>query len=148
VRRLAFAATLSLLAGGCAGGRETATVVLEGDRGSTTLSVEVADSPEERRRGLKGREELDADSGMVFLFDEPVRTSFVMEDTLIPLSIAFADGNGRIVAVEDMEPCRVDPCPTYGPGRPFTTALEVDRGAFGRWGIGPGDRLRVDAGAG
>jgi uncharacterized protein len=83
-------------------------------------------------------------SGMLFLFDEPVDAPFVMEDTLIPLSIAFADGDGRIVALRDMEPCREAPCPTYGAERPFTLALEVRRGAFERWGVGTGDRIRVE----
>jgi uncharacterized membrane protein (UPF0127 family) len=67
-----------------------------------------------------------------------------MEDTLIPLSIAFADENGRIVSIRDMEPCRADPCPTYPSGRAVTTALEVNQGAFERWGVGVGDHLRVE----
>ncbi|HEX2505213.1 MAG TPA: DUF192 domain-containing protein [Gaiellaceae bacterium] len=142
------AVAVSLLAvvplAACGGGSETGRAVLEGNAGSVTVSVEVADSPAERAQGLKGRENLASDAGMVFLFGEPVLAEFVMEDTLIPLSIAFADADGRIVAVEDMEPCRARPCPTYGAGRPFTTALEVNEGAFDRWGIGVGDRLRVE----
>jgi uncharacterized protein len=147
MRRAPLLATIVLLAG-CEGGRDDATVVLEGAGGPTTIAVEVADSSEERNEGLRGREELDADSGMIFLFDEPVSARFVMEDTLIPLSIAFVDRAGRIVAIEDMEPCRSDPCPTYGPDRPFTAALEVNQGAFDRWGVGVGDRLRIESGEG
>jgi uncharacterized membrane protein (UPF0127 family) len=144
VHRTALLATLIVLAGCGDGGTDAATVVLEGTRGSTTIAAEVADSSEERNQGLRGREELEPDSGMVFLFDEPVSAQFVMEDTLIPLSIAFVDGAGRIVAIEDMEPCRSEPCPTYGAEQPFTTALEVNQGAFDRWGVGVGDRVRVE----
>jgi hypothetical protein len=143
MRRLGLAATLLFLAA-CGGGGDSATVVLGGENGPTTISVEVADSPEERGEGLKGREEIDPDSGMAFLFGEPVDAEFVMEDTLIPLSIAFVDEGGRIIAIENMQPCREDPCPTYGPERPFTLALEVEQGAFERWGVGVGDRVRVE----
>jgi uncharacterized membrane protein (UPF0127 family) len=143
MRRLGLIAPFVFLAG-CGGGSETASVVLDGDGRSTTIAVEVADTPDERRQGLRGREELDADTGMVFLFGEPVSTEFVMEDTLIPLSIAFVDEAGRIVAIRDMEPCRADPCPTYRSNRPFTAAIEVNQGAFERWGVVAGDRVRVE----
>jgi len=147
MRRLGVIAAVVFLAG-CGDGSETASVVLAGDGGSTTISVEVADTPDERRQGLRDRERLDSDSGMVFLFGEPVSTEFVMEDTLIPLSIAFVDEAGRIVAIRDMEPCRADPCPTYRSDRPFTAALEVNQGAFERWRVVVGDRVRVETGEG
>ncbi len=88
-----------LLAACGGGGTDQATVVLEGEGGPTTVAVEVADTAAERRQGLRGREELEPGSGMVFLFGEPVGTQFVMEDTLIPLSIAFVDETGRIIAI-------------------------------------------------
>ena len=66
-----------------------------------------------------------------------------MKDTRVPLSIAFLDGAGRVLAVRDMSPCRREPCPLYGAGRPYRTALEVRRGVFERLGFGVGDRVRV-----
>ncbi|MEO8290569.1 MAG: DUF192 domain-containing protein, partial [Gaiellaceae bacterium] len=36
-----------------------------------------------------------------------------------------------------------DPCPLYDPGVAYRGALEVNRGAFARWGVVPGDRLRI-----
>ena len=53
-----------------------------------------------------------------------------MKDTLIPLSVAFADADGEIVTILDMEPCKADPCPVYDPGAPYRTALEANKGAF------------------
>jgi uncharacterized protein len=143
--RAALAASLALVAAGCGGDDlGTASVALEGSTRTTTVEVEVADSEDERRQGLKGREELAPGTGMVFLFEQPVTSRFVMEDTLIPLSIAFADEDGRIVTIRDMDPCREEPCPTYASRAPFTVALEVAQGAFERWGIEVGDRLRVE----
>ena len=149
MNRATLAAAVVLFATGCGdGAEEPAHVVLEGSGGTTTITVEVADSPDERSEGLMGREDLPEDSGMVFLFEEPVSSQFVMRDTLIPLSIAFADSEGRIVTIRDMEPCREEPCPTYASDAPFTAALEVNQGAFERWDVSVGDRLRVEAGEG
>ena len=61
------------------------------------VTVEAADTPAEREHGLMGRTSLDTDEGMVFVFDGPTDGSFWMKDTLIPLSIAFWDEDGRIV---------------------------------------------------
>ena len=109
-----------------------------------TVHVEVADSQAERERGLMGRRELPDDAGMVFVFPTDSTSAFWMKDTLIPLSIAFYDESGRIVRILDMEPCRRDPCPLYDPGASYRGALEVNRGAFERWGVREGDVLRLE----
>lgn len=134
------------LAAAC-GGRPAgglATVVVATDSGEVTLSVEVADTPEERSQGLMGRASLPERAGMLFRYaDEEVPGSFWMKDTLVPLSIAFLDAAGRIVAILDMEPCLAEPCPLYDPGVPYRAALEVDRGAFARLGIEVGDAVTL-----
>jgi uncharacterized membrane protein (UPF0127 family) len=109
------------------------------------VAVEVADSAEERQVGLMGRESLPDDAGMIFLFDEDTSGGFWMKDTLIPLSIAFADADGTIVSVLDMEPCEADPCEIYDPGVTYRSALEVNQGAFSRWGVEEGDRLTLES---
>jgi len=142
MRRLALAAAL-VLATGCESTPETTDVVLVAGAHSTTLSVEVADTAEERARGLSGRDEVAPDSGMLFRFDGLTTGRFWMKNTRVSLSIAFLDGGGRVLAVRDMTPCRREPCPLYGAGRPYRTALEVRRGVFDRLGFGAGDRVRV-----
>lgn len=116
--------------------------------GTVTLHVEIADSAAERRVGLSGRATLPADAGMAFLWDEPVRARFWMKDTLIPLQIAFWDERGRIIAILDMPPCRADPCPTYGPDRPFVGAVEANAGWFTAHGVAPGDTVLLGDGFG
>lgn len=122
---------------------DQARVTLEGERGEgeVELSVHVADTPELRRRGLMGWESLPERTGMLFVFEEDTRSGFWMKDTLIPLSIAFADADGRIHTVLDMEPCRADPCPSHAPDEPYRYALEVEQGAFDEIGVGSGWRL-------
>jgi uncharacterized protein len=112
-----------------------------------TLSVEIADTPDERATGLMDRESLPADAGMAFVWDEPVDASFWMKDTLIPLSIAFWDEQGRIVAIVDMQPCRTDPCPTYSSPEPYVGAVEANLGWFGRHGAEVDDLIELEANA-
>lgn len=129
---------------GSGGGVERA--VLEGSQGSVTVHVEVADSPLERERGLMGRTTLPDDTGMVFLFADEgtsVDDLFWMKDTQIPLSIAFWNDGGIILAIHDMDPCVTDPCPTYGSPSPYVGALEVNQGFFGEHGVHVGDRITL-----
>jgi uncharacterized membrane protein (UPF0127 family) len=90
-----------------------------------------------------GRRSLAPNAGMVFLYAGDTDAGFWMKDTLIPLSIAFADEKGRIVSILQMTPCRADPCRVYRARAPYRVALEVNRGAFRRWGVGLGDVIRV-----
>jgi uncharacterized protein len=141
----------TLLLAGCGGEEASAPAEAEGPRvvidtgdDEVTVQVEVADSEEERAVGLMNRESLEDDAGMVFRFPEPSSGGFWMKDTLIPLSIAFADGQGRILRILDMDPCRADPCEVYDPGVAYRTALEVNQGAFAEWGVEEGDRLTLE----
>lgn len=147
VWRLLLVCAVSLSVAGCRSGSEpkSATAVLHGD-GIVTLAVEVADRPLERERGLMGRTSLAPTAGMVFLFDRPTRTAFVMRDTTIPLSIAFYDGRGTITQILDMDPCRTEPCRLYRPRTPYVGALEVPQGAFRRSGVQEGDQIEVSSG--
>jgi uncharacterized membrane protein (UPF0127 family) len=132
-----------LLAGAC-GGDSGPRAIIETGGAEVAVAVEIADSPAEQRVGLMHRAALDDDAGMLFLFPAGQQGGFWMKDTLIPLSIAFAGRDGRISRILDMEPCRADPCPIYDPGVAYTSALEVNRGAFRRWGVREGDRLRLE----
>jgi uncharacterized protein len=102
---------------------------------TVTVTIEIAESTAQLQRGLMGRRSLAPRSGMAFLFATDTRGRFWMKDTLIPLSIAFWGKNGRILRILDMAPCRADPCKVYDPHVAFRGALEVNRGAFTRWGV-------------
>jgi uncharacterized protein len=148
--RLACAILVLFLAG-CAGSDDVPRTVsddvpravIETGDADVVVRVEIADTSAEQARGLMGRTELADDAGMIFAFPRDSRSAFWMKNTLIPLSIAFYDEGGRIVRILDMEPCREDPCPVYDPGTAYRGALEVDQGAFQRWGVEVGDTVRV-----
>jgi uncharacterized protein len=144
-----LASLLLLVAVACGSAEEasdpnaSAALSIRTDDGPVSLDVQVADTPEERQTGLMGRESLSPYDGMAFVWEEPVVGTFWMKDTVIPLSIAFWDDDGRIVSILDMDPCTEDPCPTYGPDEPFVGAVEVDRGTFERHGVTLGDRVQL-----
>lgn len=69
-----------------------------------------------------------------------------MFNTLIPLDIAFADAEGKIVAIRHMLPCTYPIgkyCPQYAPETPFRFALEVNGGFFAGHQIDVGDTILI-----
>jgi uncharacterized protein len=120
------------------------TLSIEGNSGPVQVEVSIAETRETKARGLMGVEEMDPDTGMVFLQDEPARISFWMKDTLIPLSIAFWGPDQRIATILDMEPCRTSTCPTYDPEIEWVGALEVNQGFFAEHGIEEGAPVRLE----
>lgn len=105
------------------------------------VSLEVATDEPARERGLSNRRELPPGSGMAFLFPGDTSVAFWMKDTLVPLQIAFVGGDGRVVGLFEMPPCRSDPCQTYAPAKPYRYAIELPSGAFTAAGITEGDRV-------
>jgi uncharacterized protein len=123
-------------------GRPTVVYRLEPVEGrAVTVRLEVAADPAARARGLMGRREVPAGTGMVFLYPDDVAEAYWMKNTLVPLSIAFVAADGRVVSVAEMTPCRADPCPSYAPAGPYRYAVELAAGAFPAAGVGEGARV-------
>ena len=148
MRRIIIALVSLILVGACTDDAPEPSDALPGSTmtfGGTdaTLAVDLADDPQERRKGLMGIEELPADHGMAFVWPGPVDSTFWMKDTLVPLSVAFVDESGLVIDVLDMEPCDTDPCPSYGIDEPFVLAVEANLGWFDDHGVGAGDRAEL-----
>lgn len=133
-RRIALLWLAFLLMGGCPESEHSLLRV-----GNHEITVEIVADPESRRRGLMGRESMPEGHGMLFIFPNEQVRSFWMKNTPLPLSIAYADAQGRIVRIADMEPGSTVSVPSVRPAR---YALEMNQGWFERKGVGVGDRLR------
>ena len=112
--------------------------------GAPTLAVEVASTPEQRALGLMHRAEVPVGTGMLFLFPGATTGGFWMKNTLVPLSIAYVNGD-RVVSTAEMAPCppAATQCPTYEAAGPYTSAVEARAGFFPSHGVRPGTRLFV-----
>lgn len=106
--------------------------------GMHRIVAEVAADHGSRATGLMHRRSLAPNHGMLFVFQDKTPQCFWMRNTLIPLSIAFLDDDGRIVNIEDMAPMTEN---SHCSKEPVRFALEMDQGWFSRRGIGAGERL-------
>lgn len=102
------------------------------------VTVETADTLESQEKGLMGRESLDENRGMLFVYERDAKKSFWMKNTTIPLSIAYIAADGTIREIYDMEPLSTR---TVDSRYSVRYALEVNQGAFDRHGIKAGDKV-------
>jgi uncharacterized membrane protein (UPF0127 family) len=116
------------------------SVELRGDWGKARFSVELADTPDERSRGLMFVEEMPRSSGMLFVYERPQRAVFWMKNTLIPLDMIFADRTGRVVHVHH----GAIPGDLTGidGGDDVFAVLEINGGLAKRMGIVAGSDMR------
>ncbi|MFH0887666.1 MAG: DUF192 domain-containing protein [Planctomycetota bacterium] len=91
------------------------------------IKVELAVTEEERAQGLKYRNSLPVDNGMLFIYPDEMILSFWMKDTPLPLSIAFIKSNGTILDIKDMQPFSLD---SINSSAPAQYALEMPQGWF------------------
>lgn len=113
--------------------------VIELSAGFHRIEAEVAAQDRHRQTGLMHRSSMPTQRGMLFVFPQANTHCMWMRNTLIPLSVAFIDGEGRIINIEEMAPQTED---NHCARRPARYALEMNRGWFAQRGIGPGSKLR------
>jgi uncharacterized membrane protein (UPF0127 family) len=107
--------------------------------GMHLVRAEVADRDESRALGLMHRTSLPQNGGMLFVFETTGIHCMWMKNTLLPLSVAFADEAGDIVNIADMQPLSET---SHCAARPVRYALEMQQGWFTQRGIRAGVRLR------
>jgi len=103
------------------------------------IQAEVATAPDERAAGLMFRKEMAANAGMLFGFEQAAVHCFWMQNTLLPLSIAFLADDGSVVNIADMKPQTTD---SHCAEKPVRFALEMNQGWFAKRGIKAGSRLQ------
>ena len=116
---------------------------------AVSINVKVAYSKEAQAKGLMGVRALSNNEGMIFVYDEPSYLSFWMKNTLIPLSIAFVEGDGRIVEIYDMKvegDKKDQEFPVYQSPTMVKYAVEAPLGWFTLNGIKKNDLLNIPNG--
>ena len=121
-------------------------VVIHSSRGPVTVTVEVADTPDARARGLMYRRDLGANAGMLFIFPNETEQHFWMKNTPLPLDMVFIGTDLRIVGiVPDTRPFTTN---SLGVAQLSQYVLEVHAGFCANHGIASGDKVefvRIDS---
>lgn len=113
--------------------------------GGAAITVDVADTPRTREKGLMFRRDLAPDCGMLFVFSEEQMLQFWMKDTLVSLDMVWLDGERRVTGVHPDVPASREDTPEDAVARRTGTGkfvLELPAGQAARRGLKPGARLR------
>ena len=137
--RAARSAFVAILLGwtGTAASSDLNTLEIVSKSGVHVFSVEIADTDEQRARGLMFRKELPEGTGMLFDFKVEQEVGFWMQNTYVPLDMIFIRRDGRILRIaENTEPLSTRSIPSGGR---VLAVLEVIAGTARKLGIAPGD---------
>jgi len=108
----------------------------------SSVTAELAETPEQRQLGLMFRERINPDQGMLLVFEEEDYIGIWMKNVNFPLDLLWLDQEKRIVHIEcDVPPCQDDPCPSYSPQIPGMYVLELKAGSVKDHGLKLYDRL-------
>jgi uncharacterized membrane protein (UPF0127 family) len=91
------------------------------------LRVEIAGTEPSRELGLMFRDQMAPNAGMLFDFGVETTSGFWMQNTILPLSIAFIKADGTIINIADMQPLDTTIIPASGA---YSYALEANQGFF------------------
>jgi len=155
--RLALLTSLAL-AGACAANEPAFEDGVERERveiAGRVFQLELALDDASRFRGLSGRDHIDENGGMIFVFPRAQRLGFVMRHCPVPIDIAYLDGAGRVVAMHAMEPEAPQGAGEsdneyemrlrrYDSRFPAQFAVEVRGGTLEELGLETGDLVRFD----
>ena len=113
----------------------TSLPTIELKTGIYRIQAELADTPKAREVGLMNRTSMPTNSGMLFVFEQKAGHCFWMNNTKIPLSIAFITDDGKIVNIEEMQ---AETTSNHCPKVAVRYALEMNKQWFAERVIVPG----------
>lgn len=125
------------------GYRAVQAAVTAADGEVCELCVWLAETADQRSRGLMYATTLQPAQAMAFVYPRPTTSSFWMRNTSLPLSIAFYDAAGAFMDSFDMAPCTSVACPSYPTPRQFSVAVETYAGDLPQLLMVPGSTLEL-----
>jgi hypothetical protein len=114
--------------------------IIKKDGSMVKVQVEVAQKPAERNLGLMYRKSLGSNKGMLFIFDEEKKQTFIMKNTYVPLDMIFISKDMRVMGwAENTKPLSQQ---QYSIDKPSQYVLEVNAFFCRDQGIATGDEVR------
>lgn len=115
--------------------------------GSIQINIEIADSADERKKGLGERESLATDSGMLFIFEKPGKFGFWMKGLSFPLDFIWIREKKVVDIIKNAvvpdSGAKDEDLPIYMPREEVDMVLEVNAGFVDGNGIKVGDILEL-----
>ena len=115
-----------VMAAGCTSSKPTLAAVRIGPA-PVEFRVEIAQTADQQRDGLSGRDELSVGTGMLFRFGSRSEQQVWMAGMRFPLDIAWI-ADGKVVAVDTLAACAEtdeNACPHWTSPSPVDALLEV-----------------------
>lgn len=116
------------------------TVVRLGD---SSVTVWIADTDAKRERGLSGTESLAENQGMLFVFDEPMKSGFWMKEMKYPIDIIWIHASGAILDLRHMVTPETFPA-VFESDSYASFVLEVPGGWAERHGVNVGSQASFE----
>ncbi len=109
------------------------------------ISLEIADSEDEQRKGLSARDSLPKDKGMLFKFQKTDTHTFWMKDMRFPIDIIFINGEKIVTIYENVQPEteKAENLSLYTPTEPADKVIELNAGLAKEFGLKTGDTIKI-----
>lgn len=108
--------------------------------GNTEIFVGIADNDASRAQGLSGRESLQENEGLLFVFEHPDRYGFWMRDMYFAIDMIWIDSGKQIVHIESSVEPETFP-KVFRPEGDALYVLEVNAGFSEKHDIEVGDHI-------
>jgi len=108
-----------------------------------TIYLTIAETPEEKAKGLSSQQSMPESQGMIFVFDQAGRHSFWMKDMLFDLDFVFIKGNQIVDIIGNVPFPKKNETPLAVNSRvDFDKVIELNQGITEKTNIGIGDKVQ------
>ena len=97
--------------------------------------LEVANTPQQRSKGLMFRRSLKENYGMLFKFNNFVNIDIWMKNTLFPLDVIFIRDNRIVNIYENLQPCNIKKCAKFNSKFKVDKIIELKAGTVKKFNI-------------
>ncbi|QLE46175.1 DUF192 domain-containing protein (plasmid) [Nostoc sp. C052] len=109
-----------------------------------TIQLELADDRKKYAHGLKFRDSIPENHGMLFVLKKPEKVKLWMQDTYIPLDMIFLQDGVIKSIVEAAPPCKTKTCPKYDSIYPVNQVIELPANSTKTLNLKVGKKLHLD----
>ena len=112
--------------------------------GDVSFEVDIADNPISQAKGLSGREFIEDNKGMLFLFGNYGKRSFWMQGMKFPLDIIWISDDKIVGVSENLPPAVFGEMKVYDSPENVDKVLEINAGLFRKFGFKIGDKIVLE----